>query len=282
MAPRAIWTGAITFGLVSVPVGLHSAVERSKELRFRLLHEKDSSPIDYRRVCEKEDKEVPWDEIVKGYEYEKGRYVVVTDRDFARAKVAATQMFEIRDFVPARAIDFMYFEHPYYLAPTGKAGAKAYALLRDALERSGRVGVGTIVLRQRERLAALQAVDGVLLLTTMRFAHEIRPPGSLDLPAAGRGYTKGEMDLALRLIDTLAGDWKPEKYKDTYYDELMKIIEQKAEGREITVPKARQAPKVVDLMDALRKSLAGARPAPMRGAGPRAARRRAQPHRKAA
>lgn len=280
--PRAIWKGAISFGLVTIPVGLYSAVERAEQIHFRLLHEKDESPIDYRRVCEEEDKEVPWDEIVKAYEYEKGRYVVLTDRDFAKAKVAATQMFEIRDFVPADAIDFMYFEHPYYLAPSSKAGLKPYALLRDALERSERVGIGTIVLRQRERLAALQAADGVLLLTTMRFAHELRSPASLDVPAAGRGYGKAEMDLALRLIDTLAGDWKPEKYKDTYHDVLVKIIEQKAAGREITAPEPAKAPKVVDLMDALKKSLAGEKRPPARAKGRRAGARKTQTHREVA
>jgi DNA end-binding protein Ku len=281
--PRAIWKGAISFGLVTVPVGLYSAVERAKELSFRLLHGKDRSPIDYRRFCEAEDVEVPWDEIVRGYEYQKGRYVVLTDDDFERARVPATQTFEIRDFVPAQAIEPMYFDHPYFLAPAGKAGVKAYGLLRDALERSRRVGIGTIVLRQREHLAALEPAGRALTLTTMRFAYELRSADALDLPRT-TGYDKRELDLALQLVDTLAGDWKPEKYKDTYRDVLMQAIEQKAAGKSISIPTPEGPPKVVDLMEALKASLesrerrppvkaAGRRPVPRRR--PARARRRA-------
>jgi len=146
--PRAMWKGAVTFGLVTVPVALHAATERKNELSFRLLHAKDESPIDYKRFCEEEGVEVPWREIVKGYELSKGRYVVVSGEDFEKARVKATQTFEIRDFVLADSIDDLYFDHPYYLVPAGPAAAKPYALLRDALEKSGRVGVGTIVMRR--------------------------------------------------------------------------------------------------------------------------------------
>ncbi|HEU5195240.1 MAG TPA: Ku protein, partial [Methylomirabilota bacterium] len=138
--PRAIWKGAISFGLVTIPVGLYSAVERAEQLHFRLLHAKDESPIDYKRVCEAEGVEVPWPEIVKGYEISKGEFVVMSDKDFARARTETTQTLAIRDFVPAQAIDFLYFDEPYYLAPEGKAATKSYALLRDALARAGRVG----------------------------------------------------------------------------------------------------------------------------------------------
>src|SRR5204862_205368 len=154
---RAMWKGAVTFGLVTLPVALHAATERKDELAFRLLHAKDESPVDYKRVCHEEGVEVPWSEIVKGYALAKDHYVVVTDEDFEKARVPATQTFEIRDFVTATAIDDFYFTQPYYVVPASTAAAKPYALLRDALEKSGRVGVGTIVLRQREHLAALEA-----------------------------------------------------------------------------------------------------------------------------
>lgn len=253
--PRPIWKGAISFGLVTVPVGLFTATERAAEIRFRLLHAKDQSPIDYKRVCEAEGTEVPWSEIVRGYEYEKGQYVVLTDKDLARARAEATQTFTVRDFVPARAIEDLYFDQPYYLAPTGKGAARAYALLRDALARAGRIGVGTFVLRQREHLAALEPVGPVLLLTTLRFAYEIRSPDTLELPPAGRGWDKREMNLALQLIDTLAGEWDPARYRDTYRDVVMKVIEQKVKGEEITAPAPKKPARVVSLARALEQSL---------------------------
>src|SRR5262249_19221480 len=177
--------------------------------------------------CEEEGVEVPWREIVKGYELSKGRYVVVTDEDFDKARVKATQTFEIRDFVPTEAIPDFYFDHPYYVAPAGPGAAKPYALLRDALDESERVGVGTIVMRQREHLAALAPSGEALVLTTMRWAYEIRSPGALDLPRVS-SHERRELELALRLIDTLASDWDPRRYKDTYHDVLMQIIERKA------------------------------------------------------
>src|SRR5213594_2065236 len=212
--PRAVWKGAVTFGLVTLPVALHAATERKDELAFRLLHAKDESPVDYKRVCHEEGVEVPWSEIVKGYALAKDHYVVVTDEDFDKARVPATQTFEIRDFVTATAIDDFYFTQPYYVVPANTAAAKPYALLRDALEESGRVGVGTIVLRQREHLAALEPSGAALALTTMRFAHEVRPPKALDLPKERHGYQAKEMKLAQQLIDTLAAKWNPADYKD--------------------------------------------------------------------
>src|SRR5262249_37601030 len=154
------------------------------------------SRVDYRRYCEKEDVEVAWKDIVKGYEYEKGKYVVVTDEDFERARVPATQTFSVRAFVPAGDVEDLYFDHPYYLAPGGKGAAKAYALMGDGRAEEGKLGIGTIVLRQREHLGALAAADGALVLTTMRFAHEIRSPKDLELPKAGHGWTDKEMKLA--------------------------------------------------------------------------------------
>src|SRR2546421_430375 len=181
--PRPMWKGAVTFGLVTVPVALHPATERKNELSFRLLHARDESPIDYKRVCHEEGVEVPWAEIVKGYALAKDRYVVVSDEDFEKARVRGTQTFEIRDFVPGTSIDDFYFTQPYYVAPAGPAAAKPYALLRDALAQSGRVGIGTIVLRQREHLAALEPAGQALLLTTLRRAYELRAPSSLGLPS---------------------------------------------------------------------------------------------------
>jgi DNA end-binding protein Ku len=255
-----MWKGAVTFGLVTVPVALHAATERKNELSFRLLHAKDESPIDYKRVCEAEDVEVPWREIVKGYPLAKGRYVVVTDEDFEKARVKATQTFEIRDFVPADAIDDLYFDHPYYLAPAGPAAAKPYALLRDALEKSGRVGVGTIVLRQREHLASVGPAGEALVLTTIRWAYEIRSTEGLGLPRQTASHDRRELDLALRLIETLAGDWNPRRYKDTYRDVLMDVIQRKAAGKEIRAAKVEQPAKVRSLMSALEASLRERRP----------------------
>jgi DNA end-binding protein Ku len=254
--PRPIWKGAITFGLVTVPVSMHPATERREELRFRLLHAKEASPVEYRRFCKEEEVEVPWNEIVKGYEHEKGQFVVMTDEDFEKARTPATQTIDIRDFVPRAQIDAVFFETPYVLEPSGKGAAKAYALLRDALAKADRLGVGTVVLRQREHLVALEPRDDVLVCTTMRYAHEIRSPRGLEVPKAGSGWDKREMDLALKLVETLAGDWEPEKYRDTYTEVLRRAIEQKVEGKEISVPPGRPAPrKVVDLREALEASL---------------------------
>jgi DNA end-binding protein Ku len=250
---RPLWKGALTFGLVNIPVGLYSATTRS-DLSFRLLHAKDQAPIAYRRVCTEENVEVPWPEIVKGYEYEKGQFVVMTDADFEQADVEATQTIDIRDFVRKDAIPAAYFEQPYYLEPQ-QTGTKAYALLREALRRSERVGVATVVLRQREHLAAVQPEGEALTLTTMRFAHEIVPPRGLTLPGDA-GLDRREIDLALQLVDTLAGEFEPEKYRDQYREALLALIEQKLQGRPPAAVGARKPPtKVVDLMQALEASL---------------------------
>jgi DNA end-binding protein Ku len=253
--PRAIWKGAISFGLVTIPVGLYSAVESRGELHFRQLHAKDESPIDYKRFCAEEDVEVPWKEIVKGYEHRKGEFVVLSDEDFAKARVPATQTFEIRDFVQRSDIDGRYFDHPYFLAPAGKSATKAYGLLRDALAETGRVGIGKVVLRQREHLAALQPSGRALELTTLRFADELRTPADLDLPAEGKGWTKKEMDLARGLIDSLAGEWKPQQYTDEYEAVLRDIIAKKAAGETIRAPKRERPRPVRNLVDALEASL---------------------------
>jgi len=277
--PRPVWKGAVTFGLVSVPVNLYPATRRQAELAFRLLHAKDKAPVEYKRFCTEEDVEVPWNDIVKGYEHEKGQFVVLTDGDFAKAKTESTENLEIRDFVPLEQINLAHFESPYWLEPT-KAGRKAYVLLREALAESGRVGVGTFVMRQREHLAALRPAGNALMVTTLRFVDEIRPADDLDIPREEK-LQKKEIDLAKKLVDTLAEDWKPEQYQDTYHETLRAVIEQKLEGKEIEVPAPRKPARIVNLMKALEDSLkSGARKPPARADG-RAAGKRAAPGRRA-
>jgi DNA end-binding protein Ku len=255
MPPRALWKGSISFGLVTIPISLVSATEPRGTLAFNLLHRKDGSRIVEKRFCAKEDVEVAWKDIVKGYQYAKDQYAVVTEEDFARVRVPATQTFDIRRFVPAADVEDLYFNSPYYVTPQGKSGVKAYALLRDALRETEKLAIGTIVLRQREHLAALEPVGEALVLTTMRFAHEIRRVKDLGLPASGRGWTDAEMKLARHLVDTLSGDWDPSEYRDTYTEALRKMVEAKAEGKETTAPELPAPARVTDLMEALRRSL---------------------------
>ena len=269
--PRPVWKGAVTFGLVSVPVNLYAATRRQAELSFRLLHKKDNAPVEYKRFCTEEEVEVPWSDIVKGYEYEKGNFVVVTDEDFEKARTESTETLEIRDFVPLDQINLAHFESPYWLEPT-KAGRKAYVLLREALEESRRVGIGTFVMRQREHLAALRPAGTALMVTTLRFVDEIRSAEDLEIPREEK-LAKKEIDLAKKLVDTLADDWKPEQYKDTYHETLRAAIEQKLEGKEIETPAPRKPARVVNLMKALEESLeAGARKPGARAEGRRPAR----------
>ena len=255
MPPRALWKGSISFGLVTVPINLVSATEARETLAFNLLHRKDKSRIIEKRFCKQEDVEVPWKDIVKGYEYAKDRYVVITDEDFAKVRVPATQTFEVRRFVPAADVEDLYFNHPYYATPQGRAAVKGYALLRDALRATGRLAIGTIVLRQREHLAALEPADDALVLTTMRFAHEIRAQKDLGVRASGKGWSEPEMRLARQLIDTLSGEWDPAEYRDTYSEALRRVIKAKVEGKEPTAPELPTPARVTDLMEALKRSL---------------------------
>jgi len=271
---RALWSGSISFGLVNVPVGLFSAVEARETLSFHLLHKKDGSRIEQKRVCKAEGVEVPWSQVVKGYEHSKDEYVVLTEDDFARARVPATQTFEIRKVVAAGDIDDLYFDHPYYVAPRGRGATKPYALLRDALAERERAAIGTIVLREREHLGALEAVGDALVLTTMRFAHEIRSPKELDLPAVKRGWTAKEMELARRLLEGLQGAWDPAEYRDTYTEVLRDVIEAKIDGKKIVTPETPRRPRVTSLMQALQRSLAEPRRSPGRAAGRRSPSRR--------
>src|SRR5882672_7102549 len=253
---RAIWKGNISFGLVNIPIALYPATRR-EELKFRLLRKGDLSPVNYKRVAEKDGKEVPWDQIVKGYEYEKGKYVVLKDEDFERVDLEATQTADIQDFVDQEEIDPIYFYKPYYLEPQ-KGGDKAYALLRDALKESKKVGIAKVVIKTRQYLAGVKPEDGALVLELMHFADELADPGKLHLPKKVE-VGKREMNMAKSLIDSMSAKWNPEKYHDDYREALMEVIEEKAEagGKEIE-EKPKKAPKptkVIDLVSVLQKSL---------------------------
>jgi DNA end-binding protein Ku len=253
---RAIWKGSISFGLVNIPIALYPATRR-EELKFRLLRQSDLSPVNYKRVAEKDGKEVSWDQIVKGYEYEKGKYVVLKDEDFERVDLEATQTVDIQDFVDQEEIDPMFFYKPYYLEPQ-KGGDKAYALLRDALKDSGKVGIAKVVIKTRQYLAGVKPEDGALVLELMHFADEIADPGKLHVPKKTE-VGKREMNMAKSLIDSMSSKWNPEKYKDDYREALMEVIEEKVEagGKEIE-GKPKKAPKptkIIDLVSVLQKSL---------------------------
>jgi DNA end-binding protein Ku len=253
---RAIWKGSISFGLVNIPIALYPATRR-EELKFRLLRQTDLSPVNYKRVAEKDGREVPWDQIVKGYEYEKGKYVVLREEDFQRVDLEATQTVDIQDFVDQEEIDPMFFYKPYYLEPQ-KGGDKAYALLRDALKDTAKVGIAKVVIKTRQYLAGVKPQDGVLVLELMHFADELADPKKLGLPNKLE-VGKREMTMAKSLIDSMTSKWEPEKYKDDYREALMEVIEEKVEagGKEIE-ERPRKAPKptkVIDLVSVLQKSL---------------------------
>jgi DNA end-binding protein Ku len=251
--PRAIWSGAISFGLVNVPVRMYSGIDEHK-LHFHYLHEKDDSRIGYEKVCKKEDKPVPDKEIVKAFEYAKGEYVYMTDEDFetAAAKAEGFKTIEIRDFVPYADIDPIYFERTYYLGPTD-GGDKVYRLLVKAMEDSELAAIGKYVMRDKQNLGCLRVRESVLTLERMYFADEIRPLDEIK-PKSAR-VSKDELALAQQLIDSLTGEFKPEKYKDTYRDALLDVIKRKRKGEEVHVEPAEEAEEVPDLMEALRASL---------------------------
>jgi len=251
---HAIWSGAINFGLVTIPVKLFTAV-KTDDLSFNMLHKKDEGRIKYERVCSVDGEPVPWDEIVKGYEYEKGQYVLLTDEDFAKVNPEATQSVDIVEFVELDRINPMFFDKPYYLEPT-KQGRHAYALLREALAGSNRVAIARVVIRTKEYIAAVKPLEDALVLELMHWANEIVPATTLDLPG-GENLPEKEMQMARMLIDTMSVDeFEPEKFNNQYHDALLTMIEARAEGKEL--PKAKKAParsKVVNLMDVLAQSL---------------------------
>src|SRR6476469_7816235 len=253
---RAIWKGSISFGLVNIPIALYPAT-RKEELKFRLLRKKDLSPVNYKRVAEKDGKEVPWDQIVKGYEYEKGKFVVLGDKDFQRVDLEATQTVDIQDFVDLDEIDPMFFYKPYYLEPQ-KGGDKAYVLLREALSDGKKVGIAKVVIKTRQYLAGVKALKDVLVLELMHFAEELADAEKLHVPKKLEPG-KRELDMAEALVKSMTSKWDPEKYKDDYRDALMEVIEEKVEsgGKEIEEKPKEKKPstKVIDLVAVLQESL---------------------------
>ena len=275
----AIWKGAISFGLVSIPVELRSAV-RSERISFRMLHAEDLSPVKYERVCAEDGEPVPWDEVVKGYEYAKGKYVVLTDEDFERAALEASRTIDILDFVKQDEIDPRYFETPYYLVPS-KGGERPYALLREAMRRTGAVGIGKIIIRQKQNLAAVKVVGDALVLELMRFANELVDTTEFSFPASD-SVKPQELTMAEQLIANLEEPFSPDKYTDDYRANLMRIIKAKLKGKKPELePLTEGAPadaEVIDLMARLRESLdqgKKSRPAAKRGRSGRSRARKA-------
>jgi DNA end-binding protein Ku len=253
MAPRALWTGTITFGLVNVPVRIYSAVHQHK-LDFHLVHEKDDSPIGYQKICKLEEKPVPNDEIVKAYEFKKGEFVQLTDEDFEAVQVEGQHSIDLEDFVPYEDIDPAFFAHTYLVGPQDGA-EKTYALLVRAMEESGLAGIGKFVMRSRQYLGCLRVREGTLTLEQLYFADEIDPPAGI-VPNRLPSVAKKELDMALTLIDGFSGEWKPEKYEDTYTDALREVVKAKRRGKdvhELREPAEEEAPP--DLMEALRLSI---------------------------
>jgi DNA end-binding protein Ku len=253
--PRAIWTGAISFGLVNVPVRMYSAVSEH-DLHFNFVHEKDGSRIGYQKICKLEEKPVKDDEIVKAFEYEKGEYVYMSDEDFEAAQADGYRAIDIRDFVPHEEIDPIYFEKTYYLAPE-EGSEKVYELLRRAMEESSLAAVAKFVMRDRQHLGVLRVREGVITLERMYFADEIRPVDEL-VPETKAKVDSRELKMAMQLIDQFTGEFKPEQYEDTYRDTLCEIIEAKRKGKEVHVEPARAPEEPPDLMAALRASLEAA------------------------
>jgi DNA end-binding protein Ku len=251
---HAIWSGSINFGLVTIPVKVFTAV-KSDDLSFNMLHAKDEGRIKYERVCSVDGKPVPWDEIVKGYEYEKGEYVILTDDDFKKVNPEATQSVDILEFVELDQINPMFFDKPYYLEPT-KQGKHAYALLREALSNSKRVAIARVVIRTKEYIAAVKPLGDALVLELMHWADEIVDTGTLELPASEK-LPEAEMKMAKMLIDAMSVDaFEPEKFTNKYHDELLAMIDARVNGKELPEPKKAPArSKVVNLMDVLAKSL---------------------------
>src|SRR5579872_4516146 len=253
---RPIWQGSISFSLINIPITLHPA-SRREELSFRLLRSSDLSPVNYKRVAETDGREVPWEQIVKGYEYDDGKYVVLKEEDFRRVDIEATQTIDIIDFVRLEEINPIYFDKPYYLVPQ-KTGTKAYALLRDALRKTGRVGIAKVVIKTRQHLAAIKPQDNALVLELMHFADELVKPGNLKIPASLDVGSK-ELEMATDLVERMTDAWDPEKYTDDYRSALLGLIHEKIERGGKTPPepgaKKKRPTNVVDLASVLQESL---------------------------
>lgn len=270
MAAHSIWSGSISFGLVTIPVSLRTAAE-DHDLKFSMLDKADLSPIGYQHINKKTAKKVSWANIVKGYQYKKGKYVVLTPEDFTKANVKANQLLEIEDFVDLEEVDPLYFDRPYYIVPTAQ-GARAYNLLREVLTKTGKMGIGRIVMHTKQHLVAILPMEDILLLEVMRFPHELRPIEDLDIPKAKSSKVSSrEVTMAEQLVKGLTSKWDPEKYKDTYHDDLLRLINQKikrgatAEIEPYNEPEEGSTPKkgkILDLMPLLKESLSrGRRPA---------------------
>jgi len=251
---RAIWTGSLSFGLVNIPIEVHTAV-RDHRPHFRLLHAKDRSPINFERVCQKDRKTVAWEDLVKGYEYEKGRFVVLTKEDFETAAIEKTRRIDVLDFVETDAIDDRYFDKPYYLTAK-KGGEAAYALLREAMNEAGRIGIAKFVMRETQHLAAIEGIGDALVLSTLRFADELVDTSSLTFPS-GKNLKKADLNMARMLVENLAAEWDPAKYADDYQENLMRVIKAKMKGKEpdLVVEERSRDSNVIDLMERLRQSL---------------------------
>lgn len=267
---RSMWKGSIAFGLVNIPVELYSAT-RDHRPRFRLLHAKDEEPVKYERVCQKEGKPVAWEDLVKGYEYAKGQFVVLTKDDFKTAALEKTRTIDILDFVDPHEVDERYFETPYYLQP-GKGAERAYVLLREAIRASGKIGISKMILRDAQHLAAVEAIGDALVLTMMRFSDELADLKEFNFPKK-MDVRPAELKMAQQLIDNLVSEWKPDKYNDEYKENLLRVINAKLKGKkpklidEDTTPKQAE---VVDLMARLRASLEGREKKPAAGSSRKA------------
>lgn len=254
--PRSIWNGWLSWGTVNVPIKLFSAIQ-SRGVSFNQLHEKDGARIRQKRINPRTGEEVPFKRIVKGYEVAADRWVTLTKEDLAAAEGTRSKVVDIEEFVAAADIDPVFYGQPYYVGPQD-GGEHAYEVVRKGLEKSERVGIGRFVLRSKEQLVALRPLDGVLGLFTLRFADELIDPKTVDYEEAQKSPGNKEVDMAAKLVDALAGDFKPEQYHDTYSEAVMKIIEAKAKGETIETPAVEQPEEPDDLMAALEASLSGA------------------------
>ncbi|MDZ4854788.1 MAG: Ku protein [Nitrospirota bacterium] len=264
MMPRSLWKGAISFGLVNIPVILSSAENRNS-FDLTMLDRRNMKPVGVKRYNKDTEKEVEWDDIVKGYEYEKERYVVLTDEDFKRANVKATQTVDIVAFVEAKEVAPIYFETPYYLAPD-KRGEKGYALLRETLRTTNKIGIATVVIRTRQYLAALIPTGDVIVLNTLRYKNELMSAKDLEVPTGSvkaGGVSHREVEMAKKLVEEMTEPWKPEQYHDTYHDDLMKLIDKRIKARKTEVNTEAEADddekpargEVIDLMALLKRSV---------------------------
>jgi DNA end-binding protein Ku len=264
MPPRSMWKGAISFGLVTIPVSVYPATEE-KSVKFNQLHDEDMGRIRYKRVCEIDGDEVPFEHIVKGFEIEKDRYVVLTDEDFDKVPVESSRTIDIQQFVNLEEIDPILYKKSYYLVPD-ETGAKAYALLRRALEEESKVGISKVSFRDKEHLAALRFKDDAFVLETMYWPDEIRPAEFETLHEDGK-IREQEIEMAKTLIENLSEPWNPAAYKDEYREALLEIVEKKAAGEEIEAAPEAQPARVVDLMEALRASVEAVKKGPQSGSG---------------